>query len=320
MHGLEWIGRDLRYSIGSLVKDSSVVKIIRYLIFLALFIPAFGEDLTFEVASIKPAPAPLAQSGRMMRIGCSGGPGTNDPGRWTCENMSLSNMVLSAFGLPHYLLQAPSSLDDERFNITAKLPEGTTKDQFRQMQQNLIIERFGLKFHREKKEIQGYELVLAKNGSKFKESEPEPPKDPSGASQAPPASFSKITMGKDGFPVIPPGVSGVFITIGHATAQWIRTTMDRTAEFLSGQTSKPVINSTGLEGKYDISLQWAPELTGSVSTPLPNMGNNVPAASDPPGPDLFTALQEQLGLKLQPKKATIEIFVVDHVEKTPTEN
>ena len=90
---------------------------------------------------------------------------------------------------------------------------------------------------------------------------------------------------------------------------------------------KPVTNSTGLEGNYDVSLQWAPDQMGNVSSPfgnvsspLPGMENNAPAASEPSGPDLFTALQEQLGLKLQPKKVTIEIFVIDHIEKTPTEN
>ncbi|MGD0100677.1 MAG: TIGR03435 family protein [Acidobacteriota bacterium] len=285
---------------------------------LAFLSTAYGEGPTFEVASIKPSPS--VQPGGMVRVGWNGGPGTNDPGRWTCENMSLLNLLLSAFDLKTFQLPTPPSGNDERFNITAKIPDGTTKEQFRQMQQNLLIDRFGLKFHGEKKEMQGYELVLAKNGPKFKESEPEPPKDPAANSQKPPTIPFKMTRGKDGFPVIPPGVNAMFMTPRRASGQWIRTTMEKFAETLSGQMGKPVTNSTGLEGKYDVSLQWAPDPIGNVSSPLSGMENNVPAASEPSGPNIFTALQEQLGLKLQPKKVTIEIFVIDHIEKTPTEN
>ena len=302
------------------------IAIIGILILLASLPAAYGEGPTFEVASIKPA-SPLGTTFGGIRIGCSGGPGTKDPGRWTCESMNLPYLFSSAFDLRPWQLQAASPLDSERFNITAKVPEGATKEQFRQMQQNLLIERFGLKFHSEKKEMQGYELVLAKNGPKLKESEPEPPKDPASDPQKPPTPPFKMTMGKDGFPVIPPGVNGMAMMPGRASGQWIRTTMEKVAETLSGQMSKPVTNSTGLEGKYDVSLQWAPDQMGNVSSPfgnvsspLPGMENNAPAASESSGPNLFTALQEQLGLKLQPKKVTIEIFVIDHIEKNPTEN
>ena len=301
------------------------------LILLAFLSAAYGEGPTFEVASIKAStPVEPGQGGRMM-MGCSGGPGTKDPGRWTCENISAPNLVLSAFDLKPFQVQGLSDgfflpiggRPGGLFTITATIPEGATKEQFRQMQQNLLLERFGLKFHREKKEMQGYELVLAKNGPKLKESAPEPPKD----SAANSLTFSKPTMGKDGFPVIPPGVNAVFMMPGRASGQWIRTTMEKFAETLTGQMGKPVTNSTGLEGKYDVSLQWAPDQMGNVSSPfgnvsspLPSMENNSPATSEPSGPNLFTALQEQLGLKLQPKKVTIEIFAIDHIEKTPAEN
>ena len=212
------------------------------LIMLALLSAAYGEGPTFEVASIKAAmPVEPGQGGPMM-MGCSGGPGTKDPGRWTCENITASNLVLNAFDLKPFQIQGLSEgfrlpiggRVGELFNITAKIPEGATKEQFRQMQLNLLIERFGLKFHSEKKDMQGYELVLAKNGPKLKESAPEPPKDSTANSQKSPNTFtfSKPTMGKDGFPVIPPGVNAVFMMPMHASGQWIRTTMEKFAETL----------------------------------------------------------------------------------------
>ena len=149
---------------------------IRILILLTSLPAAYSEGQNFEVASIKPAP-PIDQR-RFIDTSCHGGPGTKDPGRWTCANISLSNLVVTIFDLKGFQIGAVASVPRDRFTIAGKVPEGTTDEQFRQMQLNLLTERFGLKFHREKREMQGYELIVAKDGPKFKESEPEPPKDP----------------------------------------------------------------------------------------------------------------------------------------------
>jgi uncharacterized protein (TIGR03435 family) len=289
---------------------------IPYFILLLLISSAYAKGQSFEVASIKPAPPP--EQTIMMGIGCRGGPGTNDPGRWTCVNLNLPILVRNAFDLKSYQLKEMSGGYNERFMVTATIPEGATKEQFRQMKQNLLIERFGLKFHREKEGRKGYELVTAMNGPKFKESKPEPPKDSADKEQASPAPF-KITYDKDGFPVISPGMSQVVVGTGHARGQWIGTTIEKLTEFLSGQIFKPVTNGTGLKGKYDISLKWVPELTGGVVGSSPSL-SPLPAQSEASGPSLFEALQDQLGLKLQPKKVAIDILVVDHMEKRPTEN
>lgn len=283
-------------------------RIIGIVMSLALLPAAYSEGPTFEVATIKSAP-----SGPFAHIGAMGGPGTKDPARWTCENMSLSNLVSDAFNVRGFQLQAPSWLDNERFNIMAKVPEGATKEQFLQMQQNLLIERFGLKFHREQKEVQGYELVVAKKGPKFKVSEPEPPKDPNAAQQASPGAASRdgfpSARGKDGLPTIPKGATGYWVSIGVARGQWVRTDMAKIAAFLSDQMGQPVADSTGLKGEYDLSLEWTPAAPGTV-----------PTVSESSYPSLLTALQEQVGLKLQRKKVTIDILVIDYIEKTPTEN
>ena len=118
---------------------------------LALFVSGALSGQSFEVASIKPAPPPGSGP---MRVGSSGGPGTRDPGRFNCENCSLSNLVTQAYDIRSYQLSAPSWLATERFIILATVPEGATKEQFHVMLQNMLKERFGLTFHREQKEMQ----------------------------------------------------------------------------------------------------------------------------------------------------------------------
>src|SRR5580700_4776117 len=140
---------------------------------------AYGQDtnakLTFEVASIKPAAPPGGSPGVIaLRVMANGGPGTGDPGRWTAENFSLANLISAAYDLKRYQYSGPAWMDDTRFDVVAKLPGGATKEQFRVMLQNLLADSFKLAIHHEKKEMQVYELVIAKNGLKLKESVPEP--------------------------------------------------------------------------------------------------------------------------------------------------
>ena len=129
----------------------------------------------FEVASIKASPP---SDGRGMRVSSNGGPGTPNPGLYTCENCTLSLLVITAYDIRRYQLAGADSLNADRFVVSAKVPPGTTKEDFRIMQQNLLAERFKLKIHRDKKEMQVYELVVAKNGPKFKESAAVPAEPP----------------------------------------------------------------------------------------------------------------------------------------------
>jgi uncharacterized protein (TIGR03435 family) len=162
-----------------------------------------------------------------------------------------------------------------------------------------------------------YQMVVAKNGPKLKDAAPEPPKD--GAAEAPrPAGPPKFSMGKDGFPEMPPGSTGMMVMNGRATRRGARDTMAALAAMLSSQVGRPVIDATGLTGTYETVLNWS--ASRGPAAPPPGPEGAVPAASDPSGPTIFAALQEQLGLKLEPKKGMVEILVVDKVEKTPTEN
>lgn len=277
-----------------------------------------GAPVTFEVASIKLSPPP---DGRGMRVGCPG----SDPGRITCTNINLANLVTMAYGIAHYQLVGLSLSDSDRFEIAVKVPAEATKDQIKLMWQNLLAERFKLAVHREKKEVPVYELVVAKGGPKMQESVEGPP--PTGDAAPPPRMRDgPPKLDKDGFPDLPPGRgSGMVMMNGKARWRATRETTGMLASMLGGQLSQPVTDATGLQGKYDFTLSW---VTGSfgggrggAAVSQPEGGSPLAGMSEPDdGPTLLSAIQSQLGLKLEPKKGSIEVLVVDHVERVPTEN
>lgn len=289
---------------------------MRLTILFASVLAAYGQSPTFEVASIKPYVQPEGQT--WMRVGCRGGPETPDPTRWSCENMSVANLIRLGYDLKSNQLAGIEPYGGPSFNIEAKIAPGTTKEQFRQMVQNLLAERFSLKVHREQKEMPGYELVVAKGGPKFKESPPEKPADPNAEPASPPAGApGRLTLNKDGYPDLAPGRSGMAVVNGMAAHRGVRTTMEQLANMIAGQVGRPVVDATGLTGKYDTHMQWT---ASRPSAPPPAADGSIPPASDPGGPTVTSALQDQLGLRLESKKVTIEVLVVDSVAKTPTEN
>jgi uncharacterized protein (TIGR03435 family) len=241
--------------------------------------------------------------------------------------MNLPNLVTMAYGIAHYLLSGLTAADSERFEIVAKLPEGATKEQVKLMWQNLLTERFRLAVHRENKEISGYELVVAKGGLKVKESAPPPPATDDAAPPAPPRPDGppKFQLDKDGFPDLPAG-RGPSMIMMNGKARWRASdeTMEQLASMLGVQLSQPVKDATGMKGKYDFTLSWANEsLAAARGGAMAGPEGGAPAANlaEPDnGPTLLQAIQSQLGVKLEPKKTQVEILVVDHVEKVPTEN
>ena len=292
------------------------------------------KPLTFEAASVKPAtpPVPDAQ-GRIFSAGPTGGPGTTDPGRIHYPNMSLKNLLMSAYDMKSFQIVGPAWLDTERFEINATLPANTTKEQFRGMLQNLLVERFKLAIHRASKELPMYSLEVAKGGPKIKESaETAAPPDAYSGLPAPPWAPK---MGADGFPILPQlaGRPGIFNLMMPGRARMVAQlqTMQDLAARLSSQLNRPVTDATGLKAKYDFTLTFSPEGTYGPMGPIPSSAlpppgaSGAPAPASPPDdvetpPDIFKALQAQLGLKLESKKGPVELIVIDHVEKTPTEN
>jgi uncharacterized protein (TIGR03435 family) len=276
----------------------------------------------FEVASIKPSPEPSGD-GRMMRLlGGRGGPGTQEPTRYTAKYISIKSLLIAAFGVKGYQISGPDWLDSVRFDINARIPEGATKENFGPMLQHLLAERFGLAVHRETKQMPVYDLVIAKSGSKMKEHvEIESPPDNEKAPVLPSGRI-KVEMGKDGLPAYPVfGGKGTHTFMGRAgTRMWASgETMSQFVRMLSDQLSKPVTDSTGLTGKYDFILSWRNEnMVGPMGPPMPqSLDSTVDVEALP---TLLAAVQEQLGLKLEPKKGNVDLVVIDHVEKVPTEN
>jgi uncharacterized protein (TIGR03435 family) len=202
-----------------------------------------------------------------------------------------------------------------RFNITAKVPAGATRDDMAVMLQNLLAERFRLKVHHETKDVPSYELVVGKNGPKFKESAGEPP--PSNDPIAPP---DHPKLDRDGYPIVPPGRMMPALVNGSPRVRLnaVNESMESFVARLTRLMHGPVVDATGLKGKYDFVLSFSPENfvveTQGVQTEVAT--DTTPNA----GPSLTTAIQEQLGLRLESKKAPMDIIVIDHCEKVPTEN
>jgi uncharacterized protein (TIGR03435 family) len=291
--------------------------------------------LEFEVASIKPS----ALSGRgVIRFDPKGGPGSGDPGRVTYTFTTILNLMADAYGVKRYQVSGgPKWLDSEQFDIVAKVPKGATKEQVKVMLQNLLAERFKLTLHRETKELPVYALEVGSKGPKLKDSTATgtPPAAPPPLSPVP--GKGGIRIAPDGCPEMPAmaaGRAGNFMMMTPHGECLISNgqTMDSLATHLSNRFDRPVIDQTGLHGKYDLRLRFDPASMpggrgGSVMTKDgPGLG---PDGGDPanrtapdgiPPPSIFLALQEQLGLKLEARKGPVDLLVIDHVEKTPTEN
>jgi uncharacterized protein (TIGR03435 family) len=262
---------------------------------------AFGQAAPprpeFEVASIK-----LNKSGdRRIMISPARG------GRFTATNIPMQFFITQAYSIKDFQLSgAPAWLMSERYDIEAKAEGNPSMSEMLPMIQGMLEDRLKLKVHRETKEQAVYALVVAKAG-RLHEAEGECAPRPS--TPPPPPEPGKL-------PAAPCG--GFFMFPGHLTGQKVPIT--QLIDTLSRFSGRIVLDKTNLTGKYDIDLQYTPEqaqLQAPPGPPPPGMPPLPPI--DPNGPSLFTALQEQLGLKLESQKGPVEMMVIDHVER-PSEN
>jgi uncharacterized protein (TIGR03435 family) len=311
-----------------------MAKLFAIAVLVGLTSLAFGqkaEKLSFDVASIKPS-APQGP-GRMMILPKKGGPGTDDPGRITWNGATLMTILMAAYDVKRYQINGPDWLNTERFDVVVTVPAGATKEQVNVMWQNLLAERWGVALHHDSKVFQLDELVVAKGGAKLKETDLDPsatqtPAPPPVPLNGPPK------LDKNGFPQLAaPGLM-MMMTMGPngpnsrmvARAQ----TMEQVANLLGNQLNHPVVDKTGLTAKYDFTLEFAPDPSffkgpaGMMPPPVgPPPGGDrpeIPGASDPSGVPLAGALQQQLGLRLQPAKAPLDVLVIDRANKVPSEN
>jgi uncharacterized protein (TIGR03435 family) len=298
---------------------------------------AFGQassPLSFEVASIKPAeqltPAMIAAG--KLHVGLK-----IDSARMDIGYLSLADLIPFAFKLQPYQVSGPDWLKgSQRFDIMAKLPEGSTKEQVPEMMQSLLSERFHLKYHRETRDLPIYTLVVSKGGHKLKEAAPdavalaEPPKEGAKDDAAATADMGKIEMkpnqGGGARIAIANGAMNISVDPdGQIHLEVAKITMEQFAALLSQFAGKPVFDKTELKGSFQVTLNLTIEdlmplvRASGVNLPLPALsapGN----ASDPSGGSSITSSVKQLGLSLEPQKAPTEFLVVDQLEKMPTEN
>ncbi len=252
----------------------------------------------FDVATVRHGP--VGDFG----VGGTGCPGA-DPARCFVENYPLSSLLQMAYEIRSYQLSGPGWMDLERFTINAKAPEGTNRGQLSQMLRNLLIERFQIAAHFEKKQITGYQLVVAKGGAKLDQSPGPPKQDEDPRKEAP-----RIKTDREGYPELPPGRHFMMVGGPNGRARWrfVDASMDEFVEKIAdSMLQKPTANATGLAGRYDflLSYSWA----AMQPDPPPDAGAS-----------LFEALQQQLGLKLESSKVPMEILVIDHIEKIPRGN
>jgi uncharacterized protein (TIGR03435 family) len=203
------------------------------------------------------------------------------------RNTILSSVVLKAYDLKPYQLECPAWMRTEEYDISATAPAGSTPDQIPAMLQNLLADRFRMKLHREKRDWPVYALVVGKDGPKLKAME---------------SANEQI-----GF------------TMGRPETTLTAVSTTGFARMLSGFLDRPVLDMTGLTGYYDIKVTVAAsDLVGMRSVAMP--GIQQPSATEAvTAPSIFTAVQD-LGLRLESRKAPIEFLIVDRADKDPTEN
>jgi uncharacterized protein (TIGR03435 family) len=252
----------------------------RLVLYVGVFVAAaLAQAPAFEAASIK-------LSGPRSVRGWEGGPGTRDPGRYSFGQATLPDLIGIAYDVDQNTrISSAVPLDQHRFDLVAKIPEGATKEQFRAMMWALLVERFHLQAHVVSKELPVFDLVVAKGGPKLKESD---------AADSGQPGISSNFSAQGGFEVV------------HVRAQ--RASMELLAKMLPNPGEPPLFDRTGLTGIYDFTLDYTIEqgVSGSAGTP--------------PAPDLAVALRQQLGLQMVGKKAAMDVVVVDSVDKLPTEN
>jgi uncharacterized protein (TIGR03435 family) len=204
-----------------------------------------------------------------------------------------------AYGVKSYQMSGPGWLRDVRFDIVARGREGTVRTQLPEMMQTLLAERFKLKIHRESRELPALALTVGKNGPKLTEA----------------AAVSGDGQGGAAF--------GLSMTAAGVERMDVKgATMAKLASTLSGLLGLPVVDRTGLEGRYDFVLEFSRSAAAGQGTtggyneppPLPS-----PPPTAEPGLSIFSAVQ-QLGLRLDSQKLPFDVIVIDHAEKLPTEN
>jgi uncharacterized protein (TIGR03435 family) len=280
----------------------------------------------FEAASVKPA-GPFVPTPNLVFM--RGGPGSDDPGQIAWTRVTLTTVLTRAYEVSRDQISGPDWLNTEMYSIVAKIPRNTTSHQFDLMLQDLLAKRFHLTLHHATRDFPAYDLVVASGGPKMKPWRPD-----ANAVTVPPASATfPHGLDKGGFPVLPPGATtlttirnGVVYSTNRSTMAGFAAQLGGMVNLSDGSSSATprVVDKTGLTGKFDFRLEFAMSvmpLSGERGDQPPPDESGASDLAGSGGPTLFTALEKQLGLRLQKgKKASLDLLVIDHVDKVPTQN
>ena len=255
-----------------------VVTIILVAVLMSTMLTAQQATPTFEVASVRPNVSDTPPS---MTV--------PSEGTVAITNVPLINIITNAYAMPPFrIVGVPEWVQRERFDITAKPPDDPSPNQLA-MLRTLLEERFKLRVHRESGERPAYDLLIASTNGRLGPRLKRSATDCSAATFTVPSGDSPCAGGFMG--VGPTG--GAIVTRGQPLARMIRA--------LSMAVNRSVVDRTGLDGPFDAELRWSTDV------------NTTPANSD--APSIFTALQEQLGLKLESARAPVEVLVIDSVQR-----
>ena len=288
----------------------------------------------FEVASVKVS-APLPPGVMTFRLGAL--PASTDPGRVDYQGVSLKALIARAYDVKEYQVEGPQWLESERYDVMAKIPEGTDKAQLRPMLQRLLADRFRVSLHHESKPMAVYTLSVAKGGPKLEEVDADklPPLPAPGSGAAapppppPPGPGGAMTMPKGAMPA---GAVRMMMGPSNRTITG-NLTVERLCTVLANLTDRPFVDLTELKGTYAFNLTWTPDenekmggklapaiaMHGGADAPPAGANGAAPDGANDPGQTLAQALQTTYGLKLEAKKNPADILVIDHAEKVPTE-
>jgi uncharacterized protein (TIGR03435 family) len=265
-----------------------------------------GVRLSFEVASVKPNTSNSTNSLTSF-----------NRGRFVATNVSVKQLLMSAYRVQDFqIIGGPGWIESDGFDIEAKPEEGaipqqqgprdpTAIDSMSLMLQSLLADRFEMKLHRETRELPVYNLSVGKDGPKFKAADP--------SQQSAPATAPSTTG--TGRAPLPPGNMGTSVNNGRGEMNAHAVPMMRLINFLSQQLRRPVIDKTDLKDFYDFHVEWTRDQNAGAAASTAG-GAPPPATLDAPsGPSIFTAVQEQLGLKLDSGKGPVEVLVIDDAQK-----
>jgi uncharacterized protein (TIGR03435 family) len=212
------------------------------------------------------------------------------PGRLTLIACPLTPLIARAYGVANDKVSGPGWIDTEGYDIAAKYPPDTNEQRLWLMMQNLLVERFKLAVHREHNPMAVYALVVDKKGPKLKASPADSP--------------TKDTCSMQGRKVTCVSQNSTIDLLARNLRRWLP----------GNWLALPVVDQTELKGAYDFTLTW------TMTDRAPDAGGVSAEAVEPGGIDLFDAIRDQLGLKVEQRKMPVDRIVIDHIERIPTAN